>query len=234
MNKLSRIGEQIKEARIKQSLTQKQLAKKVGVSEKYIQEVESGTKIINQDILDKIIKFVDAPINDSIVFENYIESTEPQEEFKPKSKVIPKLKPQENEVQEIWSTALSGVLAEVPVFDYDMAKPITTKQLPIISKKIDNHPKDKVIFIKIMDNDMSGFRINKYDMAFSVLATNSEIENNSFYLLEYQGEKMIRQLQKLDNNKILLISNPGTVRTETALLKEITIIAKLLKIEFVL
>lgn len=229
---MSRIGEQIKEARIKQNLTQKQLAKKIGVAEKYIQEIETGVKIINQDILDKIIKLLDTQINDSVIFENYEEDFKEPVPVKPIKRIEPKKLELKEENQEIWTNALSGVLADIPVFDYELNKPITTKQLPVISKKIDNQPKDKVLFIKVMDNDMSGFRIYKYDIAFSVYT--HEVENDTICLLEYQGERMIRQVQKLDNNKILLISNPGSVRTETAALKEINILAKLLKVEFIL
>lgn len=229
---MSRIGEQIKEARIKQNLTQKQLAKKIGVAEKYIQEIETGVKIINQDILDKIIKLLDTQINDSVIFENYEEDFKEPVPVKPIKRIEPKKTELKEENQEIWTNALSGVLADIPVFDYELNKPITTKQLPVISKKIDNQPKDKVLFIKVMDNDMSGFRIYKYDIAFSVYT--HEVENDTICLLEYQGERMIRQVQKLDNNKILLISNPGSVRTETAALKEINILAKLLKVEFIL
>lgn len=229
---MSRIGEQIKEARTKQNLTQKQLAKKIGVAEKYIQEIETGVKIINQDILDKIIKLLDTQINDSVIFENYEEDFKEPVPVKPIKRIEPKKLELKEENQEIWTNALSGVLADIPVFDYELNKPITTKQLPVISKKIDNQPKDKVLFIKVMDNDMSGFRIYKYDIAFSVYT--HEVENDTICLLEYQGERMIRQVQKLDNNKILLISNPGSVRTETAALKEINILAKLLKVEFIL
>lgn len=229
---MSRIGEQIKEARTKQNLTQKQLAKKIGVAEKYIQEIETGVKIINQDILDKIIKLLDTQINDSVIFENYEEDFKEPVPVKPIKRIEPKKPELKEENQEIWTNALSGVLADIPVFDYELNKPITTKQLPVISKKIDNQPKDKVLFIKVMDNDMSGFRIYKYDIAFSVYT--HEVENDTICLLEYQGERMIRQVQKLDNNKILLISNPGSVRTETAALKEINILAKLLKVEFIL
>ena len=41
---LSRVGEKLKEAREKSGLTQKALAKKLGVAEKYINEIELGRK----------------------------------------------------------------------------------------------------------------------------------------------------------------------------------------------
>lgn len=228
---MSRIGDKIREARNNQGLTIKQLAKKIGVSEKYIQEVEYGTKIINQDILDKIIKCLDSSISDSVIFENYDDTQEEKEMVRTKKlKTVSKKVEVEEQVQDVWSDALGGIIANVPVFDYKLDKPLFTKQMPITSKKIEGYPKDKVIYLKIMDNDMSGFRINKDDLAFSILS--HDLDNNSICLIEYQGQRMIRQIQKLDAHKILFISNPGNVRTETVSLKEINILAKLLKIEF--
>ncbi len=232
---MSRIGDKIKEARNKQGLTTKQLAKSIGVNEKYIQEVEYGTKIINQDILDKIVKFLDTPINDSLIFEDYDTVQEEKEILKSKKiKTISKKKENQSEeqIQDIWSDALGGILASVPIFDYNLDKPLATKQMPVTSKKIDGQPKDKVMYIKIMDNDMVGFRIHKDDLAFSI--STHDIDNNSICLIQYQDEKIIRQLQKLDNNKVLLISNPGNMRTQTVALKQINVLAKLLKIEFVI
>ena len=43
---MSRVGEKIKEARLKSGMTQKVLAKKLGVAEKFINEVETGRRII--------------------------------------------------------------------------------------------------------------------------------------------------------------------------------------------
>lgn len=235
---MSRIGEQIKEARNIQKLTQKQLAKKVGVAEKYIQEIEAGTKIINQDILDKIIKAVDAPINDSVIFENYNEVKEEKQnenvKFSKPSKISEKVNDIKNqpEIQEVWSNALSGVLADIPVFDYELSKKLYTIQLPIISKKVEGYSVDKVLYIKIMNNDMSGFRICENDIAFCL--NSHEVCNNTICLLEYNREKIIRQIKKLDNNNLLLISNSGSIRTETASIKQINILAKLLKVEFTL
>ena len=41
---MSRVGEKLREARNKANMTQKALAKKLGVAEKYINEIELGKK----------------------------------------------------------------------------------------------------------------------------------------------------------------------------------------------
>jgi len=83
--------------------------------------------------------------------------------------------------------------------------------------------------VRIENDDLIGFRIAKGDLAFANLT--SEIENNAIFLLDYNGERVLRQIKKLDANKLLLISNRGSLRTETASPKEIKIIAKLNRLE---
>jgi len=234
---MSRIGEQVRNARISQGLTQKQLAKKVGVAEKYIQEVEAGNKILKDDILEKITKALDAPISDSLILENYIEVEEVKQRAAASSKIIAQAKPKakkepEAEIQEVWSSALGNVLADIPVFDYNMDKVLEARPLAVINKKIDGQPKEKVVYIKISDDQMSGFRLSKGDLAFGIVS--KEIENNTICLLEYHNERIIRQVKQLDKKKILLISNSGSVRTETAEAGEVKILVKLLKAEIML
>ena len=60
----------------------------------------------------------------------------------------------------------------------------------------------------------------------------NEPENNTFCLIERHGERMIRQIKKLDSSKLLLISNKGSVRTETVYIKDVKIIARLDRVEF--
>ena len=50
---MSRVGDKIKEARIQSGLSQKALAKKLGVAEKFINEVEMGRRIAQESFIDK-------------------------------------------------------------------------------------------------------------------------------------------------------------------------------------
>ena len=61
---MSRVGEKIKEARLKSGMTQKALAKKLGVAEKYINEVEMGRKVASESFIDKAAKVLKADLND--------------------------------------------------------------------------------------------------------------------------------------------------------------------------
>ena len=221
---MSRVGERIKEAREKSGMTQKALAKKLGVAEKFVNEVETGRKIINESLISKVSKVLNTDLND---INMVVTDEELQKELKAE-KQVRQTKPAE--VNEVWNQAFGSVLKNVPIYDYSLAQVKGYKQLATASNKIDGHTANKVFYLKIENNDMTGYRIQENDLALCYSI--KEIENNSICLVEFNGKRVIRQIKKLDNVKALLISNNGSMRTETAKIKEVKSIAKLYRIEF--
>ena len=221
---MSRVGERIKEAREKSGMTQKALAKKLGVAEKFVNEVETGRKIINESLISKVSKVLNTDLND---INMVVTDEELQKELKAE-KQVRQTKPAE--VNEVWNQAFGSVLKNVPIYDYSLAQVKGYKQLATASNKIDGHTANKVLYLKIENNDMTGYRIQENDLALCYSI--KEIENNSICLVEFNGKRVIRQIKKLDNVKALLISNNGSMRTETANIKEVKSIAKLYRIEF--
>lgn len=219
---MSRVGDRIKEVREGKAISQKQLGKKLGVSESYINEIEIGRKVINEKMLEKISKILGEEIEDTSVS---FHADEYVEERKPKLD-----RPSEVKVNEVWNDAFSSVLKNVNIYKYDLVKAIGVKQMPIISNKVEGYAQDKVLFLEIENDDMLGFRICSGDLAFAHLT--HDIENNAISLVDYNGERVLRQIKKLDSNKILLISNRGSMRTETVQHKDIKVIAKLDRVEF--
>lgn len=220
---MSRIGERINQVRTKNGMSQKQLGKKLGVSEGFVNEVETGRKVINQNLIDKISKILGQEINDiTMSFE--------EETFNEEKEVKVKAKVKENkEVNEVWNDAFSSVLKTIPVYKYNLSEVISTRQLPIIGNKVEGFASDKLFFIEIEDNDMIGFRIAKGDIAFAHAV--GEAENNSICLVDYEAKRVVRQIKRLDGNKLLLINNNGTVKTETVDSKMLKVICKLIKVE---
>ena len=221
---MSRVGERIKEAREKSGMTQKALAKKLGVAEKFVNEVETGRKIINESLISKVSTVLNTDLND---INMVVTDEELQKELKAE-KQVRQTKPAE--VNEVWNQAFGSVLKNVPIYDYSLAQVKGYKQLATASNKIDGHTANKVFYLKIENNDMTGYRIQENDLALCYSI--KEIENNSICLVEFNGKRVIRQIKKLDNVKALLISNNGSMRTETANIKEVKSIAKLYRIEF--
>jgi transcriptional regulator with XRE-family HTH domain len=224
---VSRVGENIKRLRNEAGLTQKTLAKKLGVAESFINEVESGRKVINESLISRISKVLGKEINDIGMS---VEEESSREEMQPSKSFKTDIKPKKvEEVQEVWSSAFGSVLRNVPVYDYNMTKAKSTRLLPVQNNKIEGYAQDKVFYLEVENDDLIGLRIAKGDIAFAHSA--HELENNGVFLLEYSSERVIRQIKKLDNTKVLLISNRGSLKTETANIKEVKVIAKLDRIE---
>lgn len=222
---MNRVGTTIKLFRNESKMSQKALAKKLGVSESFINEIEEGRKVVSESIISRVSKIFGKSIDDISIYDDNQEETVTYE--------APKVKPEKKkEIAEVWNDAFGSVLKNVPVYNMDMNTAAGFRQMPILSNKIEGFPQDKVFFLKIEDNDMQGFRIHAGDLAFAHIS--QEVENNAICILQYKENKVIRQIKKLDNNKILLVSNGGSVRTETANVKDVKVIGKLIKVEVIL
>lgn len=220
---MSRVGQRMKDARLKSGMSQKVLAKKLGVAEKYINEVEMGKKVVQESFIEKAAKILNTDLNDI----SMVVTDEALMEER-KSSVVNK-KPTKVETTEVWNDAFASVLKNVPIFDYSLKTIKGKKELPVHSNKVDGFPQDKVLYIEIQDNDMSGFRMIKGDLVFAHLV--KEPNNNGIFLVDYKGERRIRQVKSLGNSKFLLVSNGGALMTETVANKEFEVIAKLERIE---
>lgn len=222
---MSRIGDKIKEARLKANIPQKALAKKLGVSEKYINEVEMGRKVAQESFINKASKLLNVDLNDVSMLaadEELMEEKRIERESKPNIK-------KDNKSNEVWENAFSSVLKNVPIYDYELRNVKGHKELPIHSNKVEGYPQDKVIYLEISDDEMSGFRMLKGDLVFGHLVT--ELNQNGFYLVNYNGKTKIREIRRLDNSKVLLMSNRGSVMTETVEVRNMKVIAKLDRVE---
>ncbi len=221
---MSRFGERIKEARLKSNMTQKALAKKLGVAEKYINEVELGRKVAQESFIDRAAKILKADLND-------ISMVVTDKDLMDERKAASNFKPQKTKIEknDVWENAFSSVLRNVPIYDYNLKNVLGHKELPIHSNKVEGYPQDKVLYIKIQDDEMSGFRMLEGDLVFAHLV--SELNSNGFFLVNHKGENKIREIKRLDNSKVLLMSNRGGLMTETVEVKNLQVIAKLDKIE---
>lgn len=219
---MSRVGENIKQAREKSGMTVKALAKKLGVAEKYINEVEMGRKVVPESFIDRAAKVLNTDLNDI----SMVVTDEALMEEKKTFRELPKKK---IESSEVWADAFASVLKSVPIYDYSLSNKKGSKEMPVHSNKIEDYPQDKVFYLEIEDDEMNGFRILKGDLAFAHII--KEVSNNGFFLIDYKGKRKIRQVKVLGNSKVLLVSNAGSLLTETMEVKELNVIAKLERVE---
>lgn len=230
---MSRVGDTLKEARLKTGFSQKALAKKLGVAEKYINEVELGRKVAPENFIEKVSKALNVNLNEisMVVTDEAIKEEEKREVLKPakEKKIISKTL---GETSEVWTDAFSSVLKKVNIYDYRLSKVFGSRELPIYSNKVEGYPADKVLYLKVSNNEMSGFRMMEGDIVFAHLV--KDVTNNGIFLIDYKGSRVIRQIKNLGNSRILLISNEGSIKTETVELNNIKIIAKIERIEILL
>ncbi|AEY67061.1 helix-turn-helix transcriptional regulator [Clostridium sp. BNL1100] len=230
---MSRIGQEINKVRLKKGKTPKQLAKALGVSESFVLDIESGKKIVSDDMIGRISKALDFELGPIGLFasdDKFAPGIGNNDSVRPVKKVAPVAS---NEpVQQVWDDAFGNILKTVPVYGYKMDRIIDKKLLPIEKNKVGGFAKEKVFYLNIEDTDMAGFRVFKGDRAFGVLE--NQIDKDGIFLIEYNGERAVRQVKKLQGDKLLLVYNRGTLITETVGTKEIKVIARLVKLEVIL
>ena len=114
---MSRVGEKIKDARLKSGLSQKALAKKLGVSDKFVNEVETGRRVAQESFIERAGKLLNVDFNDIsmvVTDEDLMEERKAQKldvkETKSKSKVQARIL---GETSEVWTDAFSSVLKTV-------------------------------------------------------------------------------------------------------------------------
>ncbi|HEX2927120.1 MAG TPA: helix-turn-helix domain-containing protein [Ruminiclostridium sp.] len=239
---MSRIGQEINKLRLKKGMTPKQLAKALGVSEGFVLDIESGKKIISDDMIGRVSKALDFELGPIGLFasdnkfapeignDDYVQSGRKSAPAAPKIGAKTATREVSNEpVQQVWDDAFGNILKTVPVYGYKMDRIIDKKLLPIEKNKVEGYQKEKVFYLNIEDTDMSGFRIFKGDMAFGVLE--NQIDRDGIYLIEHNGERAVRQIKRLQGDKLLLVYNRGTLITETVDAREIKVVARLVKLE---
>jgi transcriptional regulator with XRE-family HTH domain len=222
---MNRLAQKIKDARIKSKMTEKELATKAGVQLSYLLQVESGKKVINEQMAEKILSVMGEEIQ-------FI-SDDQQEPEKPK----PKTSVQREAVKPItpnaqWESVLAGVIQKYPVTGEVSGKVLDYKELSIVHKKIDGIHFEKIMFVKVEESDLPGLRIKKGDV-ISLHMMNT-VENDSIYYLEVGGIRQIRMVRMDSNRKLQLLKGINDASPQIFSPMEVKVIGKCIKVEFFL
>lgn len=229
---MSRIGQRVKEERIKKGMTPKQLGKKCGVAESFIIDVETGKKILNEKLLAQISKVLGSNLEESMILEATSEEKNQQttSEKKPQKLLeTSSIKRKEVEPLAQWEEALSNIIKKVPIYDMEITNIKGYKSFPIIEKKVEGFNPDKLVYIILPDDSLNQYRMKKGDRCLIYL--NHEPINGSFQLVEYNNRRYLRKLKRIENNKVQLIEGTQEGKAVIKDLKEIKILGKLLRVE---
>ena len=201
---MSRLGDTIHAARLKAKMTEKALGKKCGLAESFIKDVESGRKIVSDDQAQRILKVLGAenPVSTELEV-----AAEPPVKLRPKPRayILPveeqsdPNRQAQAETNDAWLDALGGVVKRVPVMSPD-GLVIDHVLTPIIGGKIEGGAPDKVLYYRCPDDMLRGFRVHAGDLLLVVPA--SKAEDDRLMLVEYEGQRMVRKLLKLDGGRI--------------------------------
>lgn len=225
---MSRIAAKIKEARMKAKMTEKELAKKCGLTASYIIQIESGKKVINEKVAENIL---DA-LGEKLEFMHQQDNIEEKPSKPSEEKRQTKNKEEFYAVEptEQWSDALANIIKKFPVYEIHTNKIVSYKELPILGRKVEGYNWDKILFIQVVDNEMEALRVKKNDIIMINLA--SEIQNNSIYLFEMGNKRMIRQIRKESNNKVVIFTGAKGEDPVITELNKIKLIGKCVRVEF--
>ena len=240
---MSRLGDLIRLERTRQGMTFKQVARKCGVSEKYLMEVESGKRIIADDQARRILKTIglkDTRTEAEFTLDDIAATVDLQSAVVPSvSQAAPDKKLTKKEKHggdsdqtavpgSIWLDALAGVLKHVPVFNAAM-KEIDHRLLPITNGKIEGANPDKVYYLSAPDNQMRGFRVMKGDYLLVVPASGPV--DGALMVLDTPYGKILRKTILMAGFQVMLQTYDDRCESEIKNLNEITVVGRCVRLE---
>lgn len=240
---MSRLGDLIMLERTRQKLTRKQVARKCGVSESYLKDVEEGRRIIQDDQARRILKTLGTSQRNEAEFSldeiaatvdlTTLAPARPQAPAQPKpAEPAPAPKAQSKEEQSgIWLDALSSVLQPVPVMNAGWIQ-TARRMVPIQDGKIEGAKPDKVVYFLAPDDSMRAMRIEKGDLVMIVPQTLPV--DGAIMLVEYGAHRCLRRIKLLGNSNILLQSGDRELGAEPMHISDLKIVGKAVRIEITL
>lgn len=203
---MSRLGDAIRKARVAAKMTEKQLGRKCGMAESVIKDIESGRRIVSDDQAQRILKLLGAqnPVSTELEV-----AAEPEVKLRPHPRayvlpardVAPEQQRAADESTDAWLDALGGVVKRVPVMD-PKGVVIDHVLTPIVGGKIEGGAPDKVLYFRMPDDSLRGFRVHAGDLLLTIPETRAQ--DDALMLVEYKGERMVRKLLKMDGMRIQL------------------------------
>ncbi len=237
---MSRLGDLIHLERTRRNLTYKQVARMCGVSDKFLQDVESGKRIIADDQARRILKTIGLKEHseadftlDDIASTVDLQSAMPRIQKAQESRAAApaeskKAAPEKVEAGSIWLDALSGVLKHVPVYNAVM-KEVDHRLLPISDGRIAGAPADKVYYFMAPDNDLRGYRVLKGDYLLVVPA--QAPVDGSIMLLRTPVGHVLRKVSVLPHFQAMLQRFDQTPENEIKSFSDLTVVGRCVRLE---
>lgn len=203
---MSRLGDMIRNERTQRSLSAKQVAKMCGVSEKYVLEVEAGSRIINDDAARRMLKAMGKTgefVADFEAMSGGDAAPKPAPAARPAEPARESVRAGGSEPSGIGSfmDALGGVVRRVPILDAKGSE-IGHKMLATENGRIEGASPDKVYYLSCPDTSMRGYRMRPGDLLLVVPA--QQAVNGATMVITELGERHVRRVTRQDGGRALL------------------------------
>lgn len=232
---MSRVGENIKKVRESSGLSAKALAKKMGVSEGFLIDVEAGRRVVNESMIQRFSKILGKNVSelglDSFETAVFKEEKETQRqarvrEVQPKKPAAPAPPRERN---ELWDQAFGSNLKNIPVYDLTFKDPVGQMLYPVEEGKIRGVAAEKAVLLRQDSDELSGYGILKGSLLLGTPVR--EIHQNGFYLISRNGANQLRKIRMLGNANVLLLRSTDREISETVALKEVRALIQFVRVE---
>ena len=228
---MSRLGDMIKQERLRAGWSHKQLAKKSGVSEKFLVEVEAGTRIIADTQATRILKVLGKTSEFIADFEGKADGVPTPEPVRAAPRPAPAAKKPAApaEPTDAWVNALGGLMRAVPVRDA-AGRDVDSRILPVQSGRIEGVVAEKVFYLVAPDDSMMGYRIRRGDRVLILPAT--VLVDNAVLLFQSEGLYYLRKVKIQDGGRVLLQWYDYEPHSEVVPAKQLTLVGRARRVEF--
>jgi len=220
-------------------MTLKQVAKLCSVSEKYLDDVEAGKRIIQDDQARRILKRIGLQYQteadfalDEIAASVDLHTIAPdlvkkEPEKAPAPRLVASLPAEGDEKSGIWLDALRSVLREVPVYNAAWSV-VDHRSVASAGGRIEGGPADKALYFSAPDDSMRGFRIMQGDLLL-VVPAQSPIDG-ALMLIHWREHYLVRQI-KFSDNRLMLVSYDSELDVAPMPLADVTFIGRCARLE---
>lgn len=197
---MSRLGDMIRNERSSKQLPAKQVAKKAGISEKYLLEVESGRRIVESATAQRILKVMGAA-GDAMDAIHDVERAPTPQAPAPVPRQQGKAA-KNTPVNDQWMDALGGIVRSVPVMNV-MGKQVDTRVEATQGGRIAGVAADKVFYQKVEDDSLwRTHSIKKGDLLLTVPGS-----QDGLLVLEVEGVRRIGRILEQGPVVVMLLGD---------------------------
>jgi len=228
---MSRIGDNILQARLKQGITPKQLARKAGISESMLLDIEGGRRISSDKVTAQLYKALG--IRQEVSLDNDMAQVIPApEKPKPKpaaSKAAARPAVVGAPASAAWSGAIANLIAGIPVEHMD-GSAAGNHSMILQDGKIYGYSPAKVLWVICADISMLGYGIHKGSSC--LILPERDAVSAGLMLIERDGQRAIRHVSR-SGNVLQVTSFERRKSTETLSVSDVKILGRVKIIESV-